>query len=255
MVDGAAAVLDGATSWLHTYQGAEPRDGGWYARALGAALTARLPGHGTSLDVILAAAISQVRDTHGLQPRDSPYSTATIARWNNDYVDLLVLGDSPALIHWTSGTTTPIADDRLAATAPGERDAYRDHLRQGHGFDAGFADLIAAVQRTERHSFNQPNGFWVAEAEPGAASHAICRTLPTEDVAALTLLSDGAAAGVTDYQLTDWAGFTDELSRHGAAAWLHRSHLTEQSDADGRRWPRTKRHDDKTTIHISRFTG
>lgn len=32
VVDGAAAVLDGATSWLHTYHGLEPRDGGWCAR-------------------------------------------------------------------------------------------------------------------------------------------------------------------------------------------------------------------------------
>ncbi|MEW2386461.1 hypothetical protein AB0873_31005 [Micromonospora sp. NPDC047707] len=62
-----------------------------------------------------------------------------------------------------------VADERLAATAPAERDAYRDHLRGGHGFDAHFADLIAAVQRTERHSFNQPAGFWVAEA-PGFRS-------------------------------------------------------------------------------------
>src|SRR4051812_18902709 len=61
MVDGAAAVLDGATSWLHTYDGPEPRDGGWYARALGAALTAILPGHGTPLEAILAAAICDVR--------------------------------------------------------------------------------------------------------------------------------------------------------------------------------------------------
>ncbi|NES29292.1 hypothetical protein GCE86_17890 [Micromonospora terminaliae] len=72
MVDGAAAVLDGATSWLHTYHGPEPRDGGWYARTLGAALAARLPGHGTALNVILDAAIADVRDTYGLKPGESP---------------------------------------------------------------------------------------------------------------------------------------------------------------------------------------
>lgn len=255
VIDGAAAILDGATSWLHTYHGPEPRDGGWYARTLGAALTARLPGHGTALNVILDAAIADVRDTYGLKPGDSPYSTATLARWNTDHVDLLVLGDSPALIHRSAGTNTLIADERLAATAPAERDAYRDHLRQGRGFDAHFADLIAAVQRTERHSFNQPDGFWVAEAEPTAASHAICRTLPVNEVAGLTLMTDGAAAGVIDYQLTDWVGLADELSRHGAATWLHRVHLAEESDPDGRSWPRTKKHDDKTMITLTKLTN
>ncbi|TYB39792.1 hypothetical protein FXF50_05330 [Micromonospora sp. AP08] len=79
VVDGAAAVLDGETSWLHTYHGPEPRDGGWYARALGTALTARLPGHGTALNVILDAPIADRRDAYGLKPADSPYSTSTAA--------------------------------------------------------------------------------------------------------------------------------------------------------------------------------
>ncbi|MEU1813501.1 hypothetical protein [Micromonospora aurantiaca (nom. illeg.)] len=253
VVDGAAAVLDGATSWLHTDQEPESRDGGWYTRVLGAALAVRLPGHGTPLDVILEAAIADVRGTYGLKPGDSPYSTATLTRWNAKIIDLLVLGDTPALVHYNDGTNVLVADERLAATAPAERDAYRDHLREGRGFDDDLADLIATLQRTERHSFNQPGGFWVAEAEPAAAGHAVCRTLPVDEVDALTLMTDGAAASVTDYELTDWAGMHSELSRHGIAAWLHRTHLTEETDPDGRRWPRTKKHDDKTALHLAKL--
>ncbi len=203
VVDGAAAVLDGATSWLHAYNGPDPRDGGWYA----------------------------------------------LARWATDEVDVLVLGDSPVLMRQASGKTELIADERLAATAPAERGAYRDHLRRGHGFDAHFAGLIAAVQRTERRSFNQPDGFWVAEARPEAACHAIRRTFPAEQIVAVTLLSDGAAAAVTDYQLAGWS----DLALDGATGWLCRTHAGEESDPDGRRWPRTKRHDDKTVVHIEKL--
>jgi len=254
MVDGAAAVLDGATSWLHTHHEPDPKDGGWYARALGQALTARLPGHGNTLPAILADAIAHVRDTYALRPGESPYSTATIARWDTNHLDVLVLGDSPALVRWKSGQVLLISDDRLAATAPVQRAAYRDHLRHSSGFDTTFASLIADVQRTERLSFNRPHGFWVAETEPAAAENAIHRTLPTDELAGLILMSDGAAAGITDYELTDWTGMTEELTHSGASVWLNRVHTAEQADPRGRRWPRTKKHDDKTIVTLDRIS-
>jgi hypothetical protein len=253
VVDGAAAVLDGATSWLHTYDEVEPRDGGWYARMLGHALTARLPGRGVDLAEILAAAIADVRDAYGLRPGNSPYSTAGIVRWSDEQIELLVLGDSPAMIGTVSGTAMVVADDRLARTAPDERAAYRDHLRDGHGFDQRFAGLIAEVQRRERHSFNRPGGFWVAEADPAAAAHAVRRTVPISEVRTVALLSDGAAAGVTDYDLTDWIGLAAALDDAGAAAWLRSVHQAEQADPDGKRWPRTKCHDDKSVVSLSRM--
>lgn len=255
MVEGAVAVLDGATSWLHAHDGPDPKDGGWYARRLGQALTVRLPGHDRPLTEILAEAIAHVRDVHALAPGDSPYSTASVARWAGDHLDVLVLGDSPALIQLSSGEATLVCDDRLSTTAPAERAAYREHLRSDRGFDTTFADLIADVQRTERLSFNQPHGFWVAEADPAAASHAICRTLPIEELDAVVLMSDGAAAGVTDYELTDWAGLPVELGKSGVSDWLRRVHATELSDPNGRRWPRTKKHDDKTIIKLDRVAA
>ncbi|WP_433074388.1 hypothetical protein ACQP1P_27285 [Dactylosporangium sp. CA-052675] len=170
---------------------------------------------------------------------------------DTERADLLVLGDSPAVIRWTSGRTELVGDDRLAATAPAERAAYREHLRAGRGFDTGFAALIAAVQRTERLGFNRPHGFWVAEAEPAAARHAVERTVAIRDLAALILMSDGASAGVCDYGLTDWAGLGDALRDHGVGAWLRRVHAAEESDPRGCRWPRTKRHDDKTAVEVA----
>src|SRR3954469_20346328 len=152
VVDGAAAVLDGATSWLRDPD--DPRDGGWYSRVLGAALTARLPGRGP-LAEILADAIADVRETYSLTSGDSPYSTATIVRWAADEVDLLVLGDSPAVVQDGSRAVEVVADERLSTPAVAERAAYSQHLVDDHGFDAGFAELIAAVQRRERESFNR----------------------------------------------------------------------------------------------------
>ena len=153
VVDGAAAVLDGATSWLRDPD--DPRDGGWYSRVLGSALTARLPAAGASLTEVLADAIAAVRDAHALTPGDSPYSTASIVRWTGDRIDVLVLGDSPAVVRPVTGSVAVVADPRLSTTAAAERTAYRQHLAGGAGFDDRFGQLMAAVQRAERAAFNR----------------------------------------------------------------------------------------------------
>jgi hypothetical protein len=251
VVDGAAAVLDGATSWLRASD--DPRDGGWYARMLGTALTARLPGTGRSLAEILADAISEVRDCHSLTPGDSPYSTASIVRWDEDEVDVLVLGDSPAVIQCASGAVDVLADERLAGTAPVERAAYRAHLAAGRGFDAAFGDLIADVQRSERASFNREHGFWVAEADPAAAEHALTRSWPVGQVDAVALMSDGASAAISDYSVDDWPNVVANLTARGPAGWLADVHAIEETDPVGRRWPRTKKHDDKSVVLLHRL--
>src|SRR3954451_416990 len=138
IVDGAAAVLDGATSWLRDPD--DPRDGGWYARVLGSALTAGLPAPDRSLADVLADAITEVRDTYALTPGDSPYSTASILRWGPKTVDVLVLGDSPALVRRTSGSVDVVADSRLSVTAAAERASYHQHLTAGRGYDDAFAE-------------------------------------------------------------------------------------------------------------------
>ena len=249
LVDGAAAVLDGATSWLRDPD--DPRDGGWYSRVLGAELTARLPAPGASLAAVLADAIAAVRDAHALTPGDSPYSTASIVRWSADTVEVLVLGDSPAAVRPVTGPVEVVADPRLSTTAADERAAYRRHLAGGAGFDDRFGRLMAAVQRAERAAFNRDGGFWVAEADPVAAQHAITRSWPADQIDVVALLSDGAAAAVTDYELVDWPGLVDELT--AAGDWLARLHAIEASDPAGQRWARTKRHDDKSVALLSRI--
>lgn len=248
VVDGAAAVLDGATSWLRPAE--DPRDGGWYARMLGHELTGLLPGHGSPLTSLLAEAIARVRDTWSLEPGSSPYSTATLARWSDDEVEVAVLGDSPAVVRTRVGVET-VCDERLAATAHEQRAAYAEHLRAGRGFDAGFAALIADVQRAERDSFNLAGGFWVAEADPRAAERALTRTWPATEIDALALMSDGAAAAVVEYAVTDWLGLLADASVLGLGRWLRELHARETADPDGRRWPRTKRHDDKTLVLLT----
>ncbi|MFC4629209.1 hypothetical protein ACFO6V_13255 [Promicromonospora alba] len=49
---------------------------------------------------------------------------------------------------------------------------------------------------------------------------------------------------------TTWRDLYDEAIEHGPERVLHRIHDAEDDDANGQRWPRSKRHDDKTILIV-----
>lgn len=249
VVDGAVGVLDGATSWLPQ----DPaHDGGWYARMLGGALADRLPGPGVPLVRVLSEAIAEVAARFALGPEHSPYSTAALVRWTSLELEALVLGDSPVVVEGRDGSIDSLLDDRLEPVGADIRASYRAHLRDGHGFDARLDALVASVQRVERTRRNQDDGFWVAGAQPDAAAHAFTRTWPIDEVRTVVVMSDGAAAAAAEYGLFGWSELVDRVRSDGPAAVLEATHRAEESDKDGVRWPRTKRHDDKSVVVVSR---
>lgn len=100
------------------------------------------------------------------------------------------------------------------------------------------------VVEQQRHR-NVPGGYWVAAADPDAATHAVIRTIPREMIRRAAVLSDGAAAFV-DYGLADWGEVLDILQHAGPAELIRRIRKAEASDPLGERWPRYKTSDDAT---------
>jgi hypothetical protein len=64
------------------------------------------------------------------------------------------------------------------------------------------------------------------------------------------LATDGVSCGVDDYHLFDWPGVSALALADGPAAVLAAVHTAELADPDGSRWPRPKRHDDKTLVLV-----
>lgn len=251
VVDGALAVLDGATSWLPQNP---DQHGGWYARTLGAELTRLLPGHDHPLVDLLAEAIATIRDRHQLDPVRSPTSTVSILRWDDATLEALVLADSPVVVYPRSGEPDVVHDDRLDTVAADQRRAYREHLRTGRRYGAEFEQLLAAVQTEEAAWRNRDGGYWIAGAVPDAARHALLQRWDAVDVARAVALTDGAAAGVTDYGTDDWCTLGKALATAGPSAVVDAVHVLEAGDPDGLTWPRSKRHDDKT-VALVQFTA
>ncbi|APU17747.1 MULTISPECIES: protein phosphatase 2C domain-containing protein [Actinoalloteichus] len=128
---------------------------------------------------------------------------------------------------------------------------FRERLRTGGGFDGGHREALgAAMSRTARLR-NVPGGFWVAEALPAAAWEAVVSSWPRSEVREVLLASDGVSCGVDDYGLfADWNALADRARTAGVQAVLDDVRAAEESDPDGRRWPRAKRHDDQSLVRV-----
>jgi len=240
----AVVLLDGATSLVPT-----ERDGGWYATQLAEVLRTRLTAEPTAdLATLLADAIAEVATRYELRPGASPSSTVALLRWDTDTVEALVLADSPVVVFTTSGVQV-VSDDRLARV-PRPPGGYRERLRAGGGYGPEHHEALLASAAVMSRWRNTEGGFWVAEADPAAAHQAVRARWPRAEVEAALLASDGVSCGVDDYGLFDWSTARKLAESSGPQAVLDAVRAAEESDPDGRRWPRPKRHDDQSLVLV-----
>jgi len=247
MLPGAAVVLDGASG------DGGGRDGGWYSAQLAAALRDELgDGPRGDLRAHLRNAIERLRHHHDLRPGASPSSTVAILRWSDDTADALVLGDATMVALQQDGHLTRLHDRRLEHVAVAERHAYRSRLARGGGYDARHRGLLRDLTHAEREHRNRPGGYWIAEALPDAADHALTASWRLAELDTVLLATDGAANGVDRYGTPPtWHDAIDVVRTAGPARLLDGIHQVEESDPHGSRWPRSKRHDDKAAVLLT----
>ncbi|MFI5627341.1 hypothetical protein ACIA03_28045 [Nocardioides sp. NPDC051685] len=237
VTSNAVIVLDGASAFA-----ARDVPASTYAEHLGSTMAALIDGSDEPLTALLADAIKTTATALDLRPGGrAPSSTVAVVRRRADATtDVLVLGDSQVV--------TPdevIRDDRLGPLASTERTAYRTRLEQGHGYDDEHRRILAALQTEQLRHRNKPGGYWIAEADPAAAEHALTRHLLPGEVPWCVLATDGAYKPMEHLGLDEWpavaAASADDLD-----AVLQRCQDWESTDAQGEHLPRAKCHDDKT---------
>lgn len=235
--DNAVIVLDGASQ-----PEATARNGGWLADRLGAELAAELHARpGDDLASVLERSIRVVADRHWLHSGQSPSTTVSIVRWHANTVEVLVLCDSLVIVADRNGQVHQVRDDRLASVAHAERPT---------GFAVDDPDRWQALVEAQRRMRNVDGGYWVAEATPEAARHAVRASWPINEVDTVLAMTDGVSIGVDRYGVpVDWptavAMATDDPAR-----LVNAIHAAETADPHGHRWPRSKRHDDKALVVI-----
>ncbi|MEU4245837.1 hypothetical protein AB0F15_00310 [Amycolatopsis sp. NPDC026612] len=235
--DNALIMLDGASAFKPV-----PVPAAVYAETLGSHLREELADQpAADLVKLLEEAIAWSAKSLDLRAGNAPSSTVSIVRQSGESVDLLVLGDN--LIASPAGE---VCDTRLDALGLEPRTRYRDRLAAGGGYDDHHKALLRELQEQQAEWRNRDGGYWIAEADPAAAHHAITRSLPIGMASWVITATDGAYEPLEAVDPGEWSRFADWTSVE-LAELLRRLHRWEHEvDPEGRSLPRAKRHDDKS---------
>lgn len=238
-----ALVLDGAT--VRTDTGCV-HGVAWYARKLGAGIIAAAATKSRPLTDVLADAIREVAALHpdcDLTHPGTPSAATAIVRLEGDMLRYLVLGDVTVVLETTSGLTV-VRDDRVSHTAATER-ARSDQ------FPIGAPEKQAALvemKHAELAARNQPDGYWIAAADPAVVVHALIGETPAGEVRRVAVLSDGAARAVELFHHHTWPTALDALERNGPERFIDQIRAAEHADPLGEQHPRNKAADDATVV-------
>lgn len=245
---GAAVLLDGAgvagaeTGCTHGIA--------WFSSTLGGLLLSAITAQpARPLADCLADSIRVVRSLHenscDLTYRASPTSTVVAVRVGAGALEYVVLGDSTLLLADEDGKTTAITDQRLDEVGKRLRGPVDELLTGSPEHAAALARYRDALTGLR----NRSGGFWIAGPDARAAEHALTGVVPLENLASVTLLSDGATRLVDSFDIATWEGTLSVLSSAGPGELIRRVREAEAGDPDGRRWPRGKAQDDATVLH------
>jgi hypothetical protein len=220
----------------------------WFVQQLGTTLlTLLVTEPNRPLAAVLSQAIADVAgrhaDTCDLTHPGTPSAAVAILRERRQLVDYLVLADAIVVLDLPGGVQV-VTDDRLAQLATVEHAAMHQQPTGTAVHRQRYAELMTELQRQR----NSDDGYWVASSNPQAAEHALGGTVDRGELRRAAVLTDGATRLADRFGLLDWAGLLGVLHSSGPASLIEQVREAERSDPEGRRWPRSKRHDDATAV-------
>jgi hypothetical protein len=219
----------------------------WFVRQLGSQLLNRLADSSASLSDALYGALSAVAEAHrgtcDLNHPGTPSATVCVLRWGLGSLDYLVLADSTVLVEETGGLITAVTDRRIEDVASTER---AEMFRYPFSAPEHQQHRIAKVRAQQQHR-NKAEGFWVAAAQPEAATHALTGSFPLAAVTRAAALSDGAARAL-EWGLLEHGALLGQAEKQGPTSVIRTVRDAEREDPDGSKWPRSKRTDDATLV-------
>lgn len=154
---------------------------------------------------VLSAAITKVAIKETFE---HPSATIAMARYTNQGIETLVLGDCAILVETSDGEITAITDTRLQNVAPELRRARRDARATGN--KSLFDELTAKLLQQEDYWRNHDNGFWVVQNNPEATKEALHNVF--QGARQALLMSDGVFNAIQKFSSSRDAAFKSLIS-------------------------------------------
>ena len=141
-----------------------------------------------------------------------------------------MLADVTILLDTNAGLRI-ITDDRVASTV--------------HDLE-GQVNIGAKVMKRRTRYRNREGGYWVAAADPEAATHAITGNVSITELRHAVLMTDGVTRLITLFEQDDWRDVLARAVESDARSVVRRVRRVEADDPQGAHWPRFKASDDAT---------
>jgi hypothetical protein len=248
-----AVVLDGATG-LGGMLLPGPSDAAWIAHFGARRLMAHRRDGDVPQDALRHALADAEKSFIGLRrrPPKEKYeipvaSMMFVSAGENDF-EALWFGDCAALV-LRPGESVEIVGEAFDKRAGEARRVKLLAEAKGLAPAAGLsrAEYLPHL-RASRNKTNTRQGGWLFSPDARAAAHVAAKRVAAPPGTLVLLATDGFLALASDYGAYDAQGLVEAAQEKGLKALGEELRALEETDAEGRRFPRLKKSDDATSV-------
>jgi hypothetical protein len=252
-IERAAVVLDGATGLGDLLMPGQS-DAAWIAQFGARRLMAHLRDGSNAVDALRFAledaeqSFAALRRRPPLEKYEMPLASMMLVVEAKGGFDALWYGDCAALVQ-RPGKEAELIGEALAKRAKEAQRAAKLAHAQGLAPAAGVnrPEFLTAL-RVARNTVNSEKGGWAFSPDANAAAHASSKRLQTPAGTFVLLASDGFLALASDYGRYTADTLVTAARQKGLNALGEEVRDVEESDPEGRKFPRFKKSDDATAV-------
>lgn len=254
-----AVLVDGATGLTGINLVEGQSDAAWYARSLATEAFRRMVGDAElSGSAALGLSGHEVAESYlsltgsrELTAADRPNGSAAVLRWDDESVEVTMLGDCTAVVLLANGEASVVHDGTLDALD-------QANYRLMHQYAVSEGTTMAEARRALNDCFvsnrlllNEKGGYWAADVSCRGFGHELVRSYPTNEVSDVLLCSDGFVAAVEMGVVSGLAELARIVADGGGEELGRALRAAEQKDSGLWRHPRSKISDDATYVLVS----
>lgn len=253
--DNAVVVMDGATGLGDNLMPGKS-DAAWLSAFGARRLMSYARDGATPQEAVTAALFDAQTSFEALRRRtpsgtwETPFSSMMLIAQDAQGIEALWFGDCAALVKRPDGKVELVGE----AFEKRQKEAQRAaRLAEKHNISPATQfrrpEILDSLKRARNH-VNTVEGSWAFGPDVRAADHLSSAKIDAPKGSLILLCSDGFLALASDYNAYDEAGLMAAIVEKGLAALGEEVRAIEDTDPEGRKFPRFKKSDDCTALLV-----